>query len=172
MRSKLFQEGRLQTDDVAPEGIPPKKENEMGIWKHKLTIEGLQSTCVNTLVDHLGIEFTRIGEDFIEAKMPVDKRTFQPMRLLHGGASVALAETLGSVASVGCIEDISKHAPVGVEINANHIRSGRSGFVYGIVKPIKIGRRMHVWEIKIRDEQEKLLCVSRLTVSIIEISPT
>lgn len=144
----------------------------MKIWKHTMSIDGLQNTCVNTLVDHLGIEFTRVGDDFIEAKMPVDKRTFQPMGLLHGGASVALAETLGSVASVGCIEDITKHAPVGLEINANHIRSGRSGYVYGVVKPIKIGRRIHVWEIKIRDEQEKLLCVSRLTVSIIEILRT
>jgi 1,4-dihydroxy-2-naphthoyl-CoA hydrolase len=89
---------------------------------------------------------------------------------LHGGASVALAETLGSVASTLCIEDLSKKMAVGVEINANHLRSARSGFVYGKVTPIRVGRTMHVWNIEIRDEQERLVCVSRLTVAVVDVS--
>lgn len=115
----------------------------------------------------LGIEFLELGEDYILAKMPVDHRTKQPFGLLHGGASVVLAETLGSVASVLLINDLSKQAAVGLEVNANHLRGVRSGWVYGKVCPVHIGRKTHIWEIKITDEQEKLVCISRLTVMIV-----
>jgi 1,4-dihydroxy-2-naphthoyl-CoA hydrolase len=121
----------------------------------------------NTMVTHLGIEFTRVGEDFIEAKMPVDPRTHQPLGLLHGGASVALAETLGSVAASCCI-DQSKQYCVGLEINANHIKSIKSGFVFGVTKPIHIGKKTHVWEIKITNEQQELICISRITMAVID----
>lgn len=120
-----------------------------------------------SLSQHLGIEFTEIGPDYLEATMPVDERTRQPFGLLHGGASVVLAETLGSVAAMLCIEDNEK-APVGVEINANHLNSVQSGLVTGRCTPIKVGRRLQVWQIKIRDEQDRPVCVSRITIAIVE----
>ena len=138
------------------------------IWKQALTLEGINTISQNTLVDHLGIEFIEIGDDYLKAKMPVDHRTVQPFRLLHGGASVALAESVGSTASMGVLEDATKYMPVGVEINANHLRSATSGNVYATVKPIKIGRRLHVWNIEIEDDAGKLVCVSRLTIAVIE----
>ena len=119
------------------------------------------------MVEHLGIEFLELGEKFISAKMPVDHRTHQPMGLLHGGASIALAETLGSVAS-SIIIDMDKFACVGLEINANHIKSARSGFVIGKATPIHLGKKTHVWDIKIRNEDDELICISRLTVAVIE----
>lgn len=138
------------------------------MWKQKADITYLNSLNANTLGENLGIEFTELGEDFIIAKMPVDHRTVQPYRLLHGGASVALAETLGSVASTLCIEDLGKKMAVGVEINANHLRPATKGFVFGKVMPIRVGRAMHVWNIEITDERGKLVCVSRLTVGVVE----
>lgn len=137
------------------------------IWKQPFTLEALNDLNTNTLGATLGIEFTKFGNDFLTARMPVDDRTVQPMRLLHGGASAALAETLGSVASVLCIEDVAKHTAVGVEINANHLSSARKGFVYGTVRPFRLGRSIHVWGIEIKNEEEKLICVSRLTIAII-----
>jgi len=122
-----------------------------------------------TLVAHLGIEFTSVGADYLCARMPVDERTVQPFGLLHGGASVALAETLGSMAAACCI-DLATHYPVGLEINANHIRSVTAGYVYGTARPIHLGSRTHVWEIKIEDEQQRLVCISRLTILIVERS--
>ena len=119
------------------------------------------------MVEHLGIEFIEVGRDFICARMPVDHRTVQPMGLLHGGASLALAETLGSVAS-SVIVDASKYACVGLEINANHIKSARDGFVTGRATPIHLGKKTHVWDIKITNENDQLICVSRLTVAVIE----
>ena len=121
----------------------------------------------HTLVEHLGIEFTAIGEDFIEAKMPVDHRTHQPLGLLHGGASVALAETLGSVASACCL-DLSRQYCVGLEINANHIKSVKEGFVFGTARPVHIGKRTQVWEIKINNEKKELVCVSRITMAVMD----
>lgn len=137
------------------------------IWKQPFTIETLNIFNANTLAENLGIEFTEFGADFIIARMPVDNRTVQPMRLLHGGASVALAETLGSVASFLCLEDINKSSVVGVEINANHLSSVTQGFVLGTVRPFRIGRNIHVWGIEIKDEGGKLICVSRLTIAIV-----
>jgi 1,4-dihydroxy-2-naphthoyl-CoA hydrolase len=139
----------------------------MSLFTQQVTIDTLNKMSANTMVTHLGIEFTRIGEDFIEAKMPVDHRTHQPLGLLHGGASVSLAETLGSVAATCCI-DMSKQYCVGLEINANHIKSVKSGFVYGITKPIHVGKKTQVWEIRITNEQQELVCISRITMAIID----
>ena len=140
------------------------------IWKNSPSLEGLNMMSQGTINENLGIEFVEIGDDYLVAKMPVDKRTIQPMGLLHGGASVVLAETLGSLASVLLIDDISKQAAVGLEINANHLRPATSGYVYGTVKPIKIGRRTHVWQITIRNEEKKEVCISRLTTMIVDNS--
>lgn len=139
----------------------------MSIFQQGVTLEQANKMCENTLVSHLGIEFTAIGEDYIEAKMPVDHRTYQPMGLLHGGASVALAETMGSVGAVCCL-DSSKQYCVGLEINANHIKSTRSGFVFGTARPIHLGKKTQVWEIKIMNEQKELVCVSRITMAILD----
>lgn len=138
------------------------------MWKHLTDLSQLNALNANTLGETLGIEFTEIGEDYIIAKMPVDNRTVQPFRLLHGGASVALAETLGSVASQLCIEDVGRKMAVGVEINANHLRPATKGFVFGKVTPIRVGRSMHVWNIEITDEKGKLVCISRLTVAVVD----
>jgi 1,4-dihydroxy-2-naphthoyl-CoA hydrolase len=141
----------------------------MKIWKQEFTLEGLNTTSKNTIGEHIGIEFIDFGDDFISAKMPVDERTVQPMRILHGGASVVLAETLGSVASTLCIEDWSKKTAVGLEINANHLSPGRFGsFVVGTVRPVRVGKSVHVWNIEIKTPEGKLICVSRLTTAIIE----
>jgi 1,4-dihydroxy-2-naphthoyl-CoA hydrolase len=137
------------------------------IWKHPVTIEGLQNMSHDTMVSFLEIEFTEIGNDYIIAKMPVSHKTVQPMRILHGGASVVLAETLGSVASTLLIEDLTLQQPVGLEINANHIRSAHEGsFVVGKVNPIHIGRTTHIWNIEIRNSDDKIVCVSRLTMAL------
>lgn len=132
-----------------------------------ITPEELQIGSKNTLAEHLGIEFLAVSPKLIKAKMPVDHRTVQPFGILHGGASVALAETLGSIAAQMNI-DQEKNVAVGLDINANHIRSVNEGFVYGVATPMHIGRTVQVWEIKITNEDDKLVCVSRLTVSIIE----
>lgn len=139
------------------------------IWKQTaFTLPQLNAMNAQTLGANLGIEFTEIGEEHLLATMPVDHRTVQPFRLLHGGASVALAETLGSVASTLCIEDFDRKMAVGLEINANHLRAATSGFVTGKVTPIRVGRTVHVWNIEIRDEKDRLVCVSRLTVAIVD----
>lgn len=139
------------------------------LWKHEPDIEQLQLTTQGTLLGHLGLTIEGIGDDWIAVRMPVDQRTIQPYGILHGGASVALAESLGSLASVLCIEDPATHTPVGVEINANHLRPVPEGrFVIGTLSPIRIGRRMHVWNIEIRDPEERLVCISRLTIMIVE----
>ncbi len=117
------------------------------------------------MAGHLGLEFTAFGDDYLEARLPVDHRTKQPAGLLHGGASVVLAETLGSVASYLCVEQGKKC--VGVEVNANHLKSATEGFVKGRVRPIRVGRSLHVWSIEIHNSAGDLVCVSRLTVAII-----
>lgn len=139
------------------------------IWKRQVSLKEVQEACRNTLCDHLDMQFTDIGEDYLEATMPVDQRTIQPAGLLHGGASVALAESLGSIASLLCINSQSK-MPVGVEINANHLKAVRSGRVTGRVTPIRRGQTLHVWNIEIRNESGDLCCVSRLTVMIVDRS--
>ena len=138
------------------------------MWLHQTTLEGINVLTEGNMLGHLGIEVIEIGKDYLIAKMPVDHRTHQQLGLLHGGASVALAESMGSFASVLMIEDISKHVPVGVSINADHLRSVKDGFVYAKVTPIKIGRSIHVWSIEITDDRERLICICRLTVMIVE----
>ena len=117
--------------------------------------------------DFLGIQFTEIGSDYLKATMPVDHRTKQPFGILHGGASVVLAETLGSVGAA-LVVDLNEYVCVGQEINANHLRSVREGLVTGITKPIHLGSNSHVWEIKIYDQSEKLICISRITVAVLK----
>ena len=138
------------------------------MFTNTLSLEAIHSFSQNTISNHLGIEFIEIGTDYIVAKMPVDHRTHQPFGILHGGASVVLAETLGSIASFMCMKPEQKQHAVGLEINANHVRSVREGFVYGRVTPIHVGRTTHLWEIKITNEQNKLVCISRLTVAIVD----
>jgi len=138
------------------------------IWKMKPSLDILNQSSKNTMVEYLDIVFSNIGDDFLEATMPVSHKTVQPFRILHGGASVALAETLGSVAS-NIIVSPENLQIVGLEINANHLKSAKEGqTVTGKVSPIRIGRKIHVWQIEIRDEQEKLCCISRLTVAVLE----
>ena len=140
----------------------------MGIFRNDISIDWLNRFSANTLAEQLGIEFTAIGEDYIEAKMPVDHRTHQPLGLLHGGASVSLAETLGSIAATSCIDREAQFC-VGLEINANHIRSVREGYVKGIARPVHIGKKTHVWEIKIlNDTTGELVCISRITIAILD----
>ncbi|HTM97219.1 MAG TPA: hotdog fold thioesterase [Pedobacter sp.] len=135
-------------------------------WFKSFTPAMLNDRPKNHIGALLGIEFTEIGEDFLSATMPVDERTHQPAGILHGGASVVLAETLGSIASYMCI-DPDKFIAVGLEVNANHIRPVRSGLVTGICKPLHIGAKTQVWEIKMYTDKGKLNCISRLTVAIL-----
>jgi 1,4-dihydroxy-2-naphthoyl-CoA hydrolase len=140
----------------------------MNIWfKKDVSIADLEHLGKDTLSEHLEMKFTEIGDDFLKATMPVDHRTHQPYGLLHGGASVALAETIGSVASALVI-DKEKFICVGIEINANHLRSVRSGLVIGTCTPVHLGSTTHVWDIRIHDQNNKLICISRLTVAILK----
>jgi 1,4-dihydroxy-2-naphthoyl-CoA hydrolase len=140
----------------------------MVIWHNKqLSLASFEGLGKNTMGEHIGIRFSEVGDNYLKATMPVDHRTQQPYGLLHGGASVALAETLGSVGAALVI-DPEQFICVGQEINANHLRGVRSGLVTGITTPIHIGSSSHVWEIKIYDEAEKLVCISRLTVAILK----
>ncbi len=138
----------------------------MRIWFIESTPEALNQWAPDTLAEHLGIEFIEVGPDFLKARMPVDRRTVQPARILHGGASVALAETLGSVAAHLCIDPETKTA-VGLEINANHVRAVRSGDVTGKVTPLHVGRSTHIWQIRIQDDRDRLVCIARITMAIL-----
>ena len=137
------------------------------IWFRPTTVEELSQLTAGTMVEHLGIRFLEIGPDFVKASMPVDHRTQQNMGILHGGASVTLAETLGSIGANLCI-DMAQRACVGQEINANHVRPVTSGEVIGTARPLHIGQRSQVWQIEIRDPAGNLVCVSRITMATIE----
>ena len=139
------------------------------MFNKNIALEQIQQWNKNTIGDHLGIEYLEIGADYLTARMPVDHRTHQPFGILHGGASVVLAETLGSLSSFLLLPDTAKQQAVGLDINANHIRAVKSGWVYGKSAPIHIGRTTHVWEIKITNEEGKLVCISRLTMAIITL---
>lgn len=139
----------------------------MKIFRQDIDVTALNKLSKNTLAEQIGIEFTVAGDDFIEAKMPVDFRTHQPFGLLHGGASVALAETLGSVAATCCV-DPGRQFCVGLEINANHIRSAREGFVTGTARAVHIGKKTQVWEIRIVNEANELVCISRITLAVLD----
>ena len=137
------------------------------IWFKPYTLDEIKFLTRNNMLEHLGIEITELGSDFIKGSMPVDHRTVQPMNILHGGASVALAESLGSIGSYLTV-DITKYHAVGMEINANHLRPVTSGFVYGTAKPIHLGGKTQVWSIEIVNEENKLVCISRITMAVVE----
>ncbi len=140
------------------------------IWKSDVTIAQLNKRGEHTMVNHLDIRFTEIGPDYLCGSMPVDHRTNQPIGLLHGGASVVLAETLGSVAGVLCV-DIRKQYCVGLEVNANHLRGVRSGRVTGTASPVHLGRKTQVWQINIADEHGRKVTASRLTLAVLDWDP-
>jgi 1,4-dihydroxy-2-naphthoyl-CoA hydrolase len=145
----------------------------MPIWKQAVAIgpvtEQQKLTPPGTLGAHLGLRITEIGEDFLRGTLPVDQRTKQPYGRLHGGASCVLAEELGSFAAALCT-DPKEAFVVGLDINANHIRGVTGGIVTGTARPLHIGRATQVWEIRIEDEQQKLVCISRLTLSVVKLS--
>ena len=138
----------------------------MTIWRSPQTLDALNAASEGTLIRHLDIVFSEIGDEFLRATMPVDERTRQPYGLLHGGASMVLAETLGSMGANMCV-DRSEYLCVGQEINANHVRPARRGRVRGTARPVHLGGRTHVWTIDIVDEAQELVCVSRLTMAVI-----
>ncbi len=140
----------------------------MSIWRSLQSIEQLNGNRRGTLIENLGIMFTDIGDDYVRGTMPVDTRTAQPYGLLHGGASVALAETLGSTGAAMCV-DTAEYQVVGQEINANHVRAARSGLVTGTARAVHLGGRTHVWSIDIYNDAQKLVCISRITMAVIKL---
>ena len=138
----------------------------MPIWKKPVTLDHFNALNRDTMMQAIGIVFTEVGDDFLRATMPVDARTHQPYGLLHGGASVALAETLGSAAGMMLV-DPAREIVVGIEINANHLRGVKSGNVTGTARAVHIGRSTQVWEIRIEDEGQRLVCISRLTLAVV-----
>lgn len=137
------------------------------IFPEYLQLEAVNDMGKGCMVEHLGIEFTEIGDDFLIATMPVDHRTTQPLGLLHGGASVALAETMGSVGATLCL-DLNKQYAVGLEINTNHIKSAREGLVTGKATPIHIGKGTQVWSIEIKNDKQQLVAISRITMAVLD----
>lgn len=140
----------------------------MAIWTREISLEAVNERCQGSLIGHIGIEVVEIGDDYLKARMPVDTRTKQPAGVLHGGASVVLAETLASWAATFSV-DSTKHHCVGLEINANHVRAASSGFVYGTARPIHLGRSTHIWEVRVTNEDDKLVCVSRVTMAVLDV---
>ena len=139
----------------------------MSIWYDPaITAEEINPIGKGNMAEWLGIEITEVGEDYLKATMPVDDRTRQPYGLLHGGASVVLAETLGSVGAAFVV-DRNKYDCVGLEINANHLRGVREGIVTGIARPIHIGKTTQVWDIRIHDNRDKIVCISRITIAVL-----
>jgi 1,4-dihydroxy-2-naphthoyl-CoA hydrolase len=138
----------------------------MSIWFKPFSLDDLNAYQQQTLVSHLGIRYTELGDDFLSATMPVDQRTKQPAGILHGGASVALAETLGSTGA-NLVVDRDKQLCVGLEINANHLRAMREGEVKGTARPLHLGGTTQVWEIRICDDQDRLVCISRITMAVL-----
>ncbi len=137
----------------------------MSIWKQTTDLERINAWNRNSLVDHLGMLVTEVGDDYVRGTMPVDARTKQPFGLLHGGASVALAESLGSLAGNLCIDE--SEMAVGLDINANHVRAATGGVVTGTARALHLGRTTQVWEIRIEDERARLICISRLTLAVV-----
>lgn len=139
------------------------------IWKTPIDLKTAQTRSANTMLDHLGIEFTEVGDDYLKATMPVDARTHQPLGIMHGGASCVLAESIGSTAANYCV-DMSRQYCVGLDINTNHIRSVRSGLVTATATPYHIGRSTQVWHIEIHNTEKKLVSVTRLTMAVLDRS--
>lgn len=142
----------------------------MAIWRAETTLEQMHDLGRRTMFERIGIEFIEIGPDFLRARMPVDERTLQPYGLLHGGATAALAETLGSVGS-NLIVDLQRQRAAGIELNANHVRSATAGWVIGTCRPLHLGRAIHVWDIRVEDEAGRLISVARLTVAVVALPP-
>lgn len=140
----------------------------MAIWTRTPDLEFFMESSKNTAVAHMGIEYVEFGDDYVKGRMPVDERTVQPFGILHGGASVLLAETLGSMAANCCLKDPETVA-VGLDINANHLRPVSKGWVYGIAKAIHIGSATQVWEIRLENEDGKTTCISRLTMAVTKL---
>lgn len=138
----------------------------MKIWQIPVDLAIVTERSKNTMADHLGIEFTEIGEDYMMARMPVDHRTRQPLGIMHGGASCVLAETVGSTAAQFCV-DFNKQYCVGLDINTNHIRSSRQGYVIATARPFHLGRTTQVWGIEIKNEEGKIVSVNRLTMAVL-----
>lgn len=138
----------------------------MPIWKKPVTAEEINHRCLNTLFDHLGIEFIEVGQDYLKAKMPVDRRTLQPMGIVHGGATAALAESVASAAANYCVEGAKRC--VGLDLNINHIRAVSGGFVTATARPLHLGKTTQVWEIKIVNEAGGLVSAARLTIAVID----
>ena len=143
----------------------------MSIWNRDVDLESVRKLEQGNILEHLEIEVVEIGDDFVRGKMPVDHRTHQPLGILHGGASVVLAESLGSVAS-NLVVDSTKQYAVGMEVNANHLRPVSKGYVHGTAKAVHIGRKSHVWSIEITNDEGKMVCMSRLTMMVVEIPNT
>ena len=137
------------------------------LFRHAMDLAEINKLSAKSAVGNLGIVFTQVGEDFLRATMPVDARTLQPFGILHGGASVLLAETLASFAATFCLEDPVRQQAVGLEINANHLRAKKDGVVTGTARPVHVGRSTQVWDIRIEDEQGRAVCVSRLTLAVV-----
>lgn len=143
------------------------KGKKMKIWQIDMTLPLLTDRAKNTMIEYLGIEFVEYGDDFLIARMPVDHRTRQPIGIMHGGASCVLAESVGSTAANCCVDPTQFYC-VGLEINTNHIRSIRDGFVYGMAKPYHLGKSTHVWNIEITNEKKQLISINRLTMMVLE----
>jgi 1,4-dihydroxy-2-naphthoyl-CoA hydrolase len=140
----------------------------MAIWFQEVSLDYARERGRGTLLEQLGIELIEVGADFLKARMPVDQRTRQPAGVLHGGASVALAETLASWAATFCV-DPAQHHCVGIEINANHVRPAADGWVYGTARPVNLGRTIQVWEVRIANADDKLVCISRVTMAVLNV---
>jgi 1,4-dihydroxy-2-naphthoyl-CoA hydrolase len=138
----------------------------MAIWFQQISLDHARERGRGTLIEELGIEVIEVGPDHLKGRMPVDRRTRQPAGVLHGGASVALAETLASWAATFCV-DPAQHHCVGIEINANHVRPAADGYVYGTARPVNLGRTLQVWEVRISNEQDKLVCIARVTMAVL-----
>ena len=143
----------------------------MSIWNTEESLQNVRKLEKGNILEHLEIELVEIGDDFVRGKMPVDHRTHQPLGILHGGASVVLAESLGSIAS-NLVVDSTKQYAVGMEVNANHLRPVSKGYVHGTAKAIHIGRKSHVWSIEITNDEGKMVCMSRLTMMVVELPNT
>jgi 1,4-dihydroxy-2-naphthoyl-CoA hydrolase len=139
----------------------------MNIWKNPIDLVLISDTRKETLVELMGIEFTEIGPDFLKGRMPVDRRTHQPFGIMHGGASCVLAETIGSIAGNYCV-DSAKQFCVGLDINTSHVRMVKSGYVTGTAKPVHLGKTTQIWEVRIVDEEDRLVSITRLTLAVLD----
>jgi 1,4-dihydroxy-2-naphthoyl-CoA hydrolase len=137
----------------------------MPIWKQDISLQTLTAVSENTAVSHLGIEFVEVGDDFLVARVPVNRQTCQPYGLLHGGVSVVLAETLGSIGAAFCVPEGTR--VVGLDVNANHLRGVSQGWVTATARPVHIGRSTQVWHIDLRDDQDRMVCIARLTMTVL-----